>query len=83
MKSIQVTANAGVRMHRRAPDTAELKARKEALERGERTPSRVFCIEQRPDGTFSRVAVDSESQRRRAMLAPQKAPAGKKHLKVI
>ena len=69
MKTIQATAKAGGRMHRRAPDAAELKARKEALERGERTPFRVFRIEKRPDGTFSRVAVDPESQRRKSAKA--------------
>ena len=69
MKSIQATAKAGIHTHRRAPDTAELKARKEALERGERMPSRVFRIEKRPDGTFSRVAVDPESQRRKSAKA--------------
>lgn len=49
-----------------APTTATLKSKKDALERGERTPARVFRIEKRPDGTFSRVAVNPESQRRKS-----------------
>jgi DNA-binding transcriptional regulator YiaG len=51
------------------PTAAALKARKDALMKGERTPSRVFRIEQKPDGTFSRVAVNPESQRRRSAKA--------------
>jgi putative transcriptional regulator len=43
-----------------------LKSRKDALERGARAPSRVFRIERRPDGTFSRVAVNPETQRRKS-----------------
>ena len=53
----------------RAPDVAVLKARKEAMERGERAPSRVFRLERRPDGTIARVAVDPESQRRNSANA--------------
>ncbi|MCF7731678.1 MAG: helix-turn-helix domain-containing protein [Akkermansiaceae bacterium] len=45
------------------PDGEVLKARKEALERGERAPSRVFRLERQPDGSITRVAVDAESQR--------------------
>lgn len=48
---------------------AALKAKKDALERGERTPARVFRIEEKPDGTFSRVAVNPESQRRKSAKA--------------
>jgi DNA-binding transcriptional regulator YiaG len=48
---------------------AALKAKKDALERGERTPSRVFRVEKKPDGTFSRIAVNPESQRRRSAKA--------------
>jgi DNA-binding transcriptional regulator YiaG len=51
------------------PTAAALRARKDALMKGERTPSRVFRIEQKPDGTFSRVAVNPESQRRRSAKA--------------
>jgi DNA-binding transcriptional regulator YiaG len=51
------------------PSAAALKARKDALMKGERPPSRVFRIEQNPDGTFSRVAVNPESQRRRSAKA--------------
>lgn len=52
----------------RAPELADLVARKDALERGERAPSRVFRMESRPDGTVVRVAVDPETQRRRSAL---------------
>jgi DNA-binding transcriptional regulator YiaG len=58
MKAIQATTK-----------TAALKAKKDALERGERTPSRVFSIEKQPDGTFSRIAVNPESQRRKSAKA--------------
>ena len=51
------------------PTAAALKARKDALMKGERAPSRVFRIEQKPDGTFSRVAVNPESQRRKSAKA--------------
>ncbi len=37
---------------------ADLRQRKDALVKGERAPSRVFRIEKRADGTFSRVAVN-------------------------
>jgi hypothetical protein len=53
----------------RAPDASTLKARKEAMERGERAPSRVFRLERRPDGSIARVAVDPESQRRNSAKA--------------
>ena len=49
--------------------TAALKAKKDALERGERTPARVFRIEKKPDGTFSRIAVNPETQRRKSAKA--------------
>lgn len=52
-----------------APTAATLKSKKDALERGERTPARVFRIEKRPDGTFSRLAVNPESQRRKSSKA--------------
>ncbi len=52
-----------------ATKTAALKAKKDALERGERTPARVFSIEKKPDGTFSRIAVDPETQRRKSAKA--------------
>jgi DNA-binding transcriptional regulator YiaG len=58
MKAIQATTK-----------TAALKAKKDALERGERTPARVFSVEKKPDGTFSRIAVNSESQRRKSAKA--------------
>ena len=52
-----------------APATADLKAKKESLARGQRAPSRVFRIEKRADGTFSRVAVNPETQRRKSAKA--------------
>jgi DNA-binding transcriptional regulator YiaG len=69
MKPIQSTAKATGTPARRAPAAAALKAKKETLERGERRPSRVFRMEKRTDGTFSRVAVDPESQRRKSAKA--------------
>lgn len=65
MKAITATTKATVR----TPAVAGLKAKKDALERGERTPSRVFRIEKRPDGTFSRIAVNPETQRRKSAKA--------------
>ncbi len=47
------------------PAASALKAKKDALMKGERAPSRVFRIVQNSDGSFSRVAVNPESQRRR------------------
>ena len=63
MKTIPTTTKAktGRTAASGIPDVAALKARKEAMERGERTPSRVFRLERRPDGTIARVAVDPES----------------------
>ena len=69
MKPNQSTAKATGTPVRHAPAAAALKAKKETLERGERRPSRVFRIEKRADGTFSRVAVDPESQRRKSAKA--------------
>jgi putative transcriptional regulator len=65
MKSIPPTTKAA----RCAPAAAMLKSKKDALERGERAPSRVFRIEKRPDGTFSRIAVNPETQRRKSAKA--------------
>jgi DNA-binding transcriptional regulator YiaG len=71
MKTIPTTTKAktGRAATSRIPDVAVLKARKEALERGERAPSRVFRMEKRPDGTIARVAVNPESQRRNSANA--------------
>ena len=69
MKTIQATAKAGFSTARRSSVAAGLKAKKDALERGERAPARVFRIEKRADGTFARVAVDPESQRRKSAKA--------------
>lgn len=52
-----------------AAHISNLKSRKDALERGERTPSRVFRLEKRPDGSITRIAVDPEAQRRRSATA--------------
>ena len=51
------------------PRPADLKQRKEALLKGERAPSRVFRIEKTADGSFSRVAVNPEAQRRKSAKA--------------
>jgi DNA-binding transcriptional regulator YiaG len=51
------------------PRPADLKRRKDALVKGERAPSRVFRIEKLDDGTFSRVAVKPETQRRKSAKA--------------
>ena len=51
------------------PRPADLKRRKDALVKGERAPSRVFRIEKLADGTFSRVAVNPETQRRKSAKA--------------
>ena len=64
-----IPGSGGCRKLRRAPAVAMLKSKKDALERGERAPSRVFRIEKRPDGTFSRVAVNPETQRRKSARA--------------
>jgi DNA-binding transcriptional regulator YiaG len=65
MKAIQATTKGVVR----SPAPAGLKAKKDALERGERAPARVFRMEKRPDGSFSRVAVNPEIQRRKSAKA--------------
>jgi DNA-binding transcriptional regulator YiaG len=64
MKTIPSTKPVG-----RAPAAAALKSKKDALERGVRAPSRVFRVERRPDGTFSRVEVNPETQRRKSAKA--------------
>jgi DNA-binding transcriptional regulator YiaG len=51
------------------PRPSDLKRRKDALVKGERAPSRVFRIEKLADGTFSRVAVNPETQRRKSAKA--------------
>jgi len=67
MKTIPTTTKAKTRRTaNRAPEVAVLKARKEALERGERAPSRVFRLERQQDGGIVRVAVNSEFQRRKS-----------------
>ncbi len=65
MKATPATTKTTVR----TSAAAGLKAKKDALERGERTPSRVFRIEKRPDGTFSRIAVNPDTQRRQSAKA--------------
>lgn len=46
-----------------AGSAAELKRRKEALEKGETAPSRAFRLKKRSDGSFRRIAVNPETQR--------------------
>ncbi len=64
MKTIPTTTKAKTgRPTSSAPDVAVLKARKEAMERGERAPSRVFRLERQADGSIVRSAVNPERQR--------------------
>ena len=65
----QAKSKTGRAAPHRVPDVAALKARKDALERGERAASRVFRLEKRPDGSIVRVAVDPEAQRQRSAQA--------------
>ncbi len=65
MKASPSTPKAG----NRTPDAAAPKAKKESLVRGERTPSRVFRIEKQANSTFTRVAVNPETQRRKSAKA--------------
>jgi DNA-binding transcriptional regulator YiaG len=65
MKATPINTKASVR----TPAASALKAKKESMVRGERTPSRVFRVEKQPDGTVSRVAVNPESQRRKSAKA--------------
>ena len=51
------------------PTAAELKEKKDALERGRRAPSRVFRLKRRADGGFDRVEVNPEVQRRASARA--------------
>jgi DNA-binding transcriptional regulator YiaG len=71
MKTIPTTTKAktGRAATSSIPDVAVLQARKEALARGERAPSRVFRLEKRSDSTIARVAVNPESQRRNSANA--------------
>jgi DNA-binding transcriptional regulator YiaG len=55
-----------IKMSVRTPAAAELKAKKDSLVRGESKPSRVFRIEKKPDGAFSRTEVNPETQRRKS-----------------
>ena len=48
---------------------SELKSKKEALEKGARTPARVFRLAKNPDGTITRTQLDPEAQRRRTAKA--------------
>ncbi len=64
MKTIPTTTKAKTgRTTSSAPDVAVLKARKEAMQRGERAPSRVFRLERQADGSIVRSAVNPERQR--------------------
>ncbi len=51
------------------PSPASLKAKKESLQRGERAPARAFRIEKQTDGTFARIAVNPETQRKQSAKA--------------
>ena len=64
MKTIPTTTKAKTgRTTSSAPDVAVLKARKEAMQRGERAPSRVFRLERQADCSIVRSAVNPERQR--------------------
>ena len=64
MKTIPTTSKTKTgRSASRAPDVAVLKARKEAMARGERAPFRVFRLERQADGSIVRSAVNPELQR--------------------
>lgn len=65
MKAIPATTKTAASI----PSATTLKAKKNALERGERAPCRVFRIEKKPDGSFSRVAANSETQCRKSAKA--------------
>lgn len=65
MKATQTTTKVSVSTRA----AAGLKAKKDALVRGESRPSRVFRIEKMPDGTFSRTEVNPETQRRKSAKA--------------
>ena len=69
MKSNPKTKQTGRPAGRGTTAAAELKRKKEALEKGERAPSRVFRLKKRADETFSRVAVNPETQRRASAKA--------------
>ena len=56
-------------MKQGVPTAAELKEKKDALERGRRAPSRVFRLKRRADGGFDRVEVNPEVQRRASARA--------------
>ncbi len=51
------------------PGLSGLKAKKDALERGERAAARVFKLEKHPDGTVRRIAVNPETHRREVAKA--------------
>jgi len=46
-----------------------LKAKKDALERGERAAARVFKLDKHADGTVHRIAVNPETHRRKVAKA--------------
>jgi hypothetical protein len=71
----KISTKGTVRRLTKQPIQAEsLKQRKNALERGERAPSRAFRIFKRADGSLSRVALNPESQRRKAATAWKSMP---------
>lgn len=50
-------------------NAAGLKAKKDALQRGERAASRVFKLEMLPDGTIRRIELNPEAHRRQVKKA--------------
>lgn len=50
-------------------NAAGLKAKKDALQRGERAGSRVFKLEKLPDGTIRRIELNPETHRRQVKKA--------------
>lgn len=66
MKAATVHQHSEISGPRAASKAASLKLKKESLQRGEATPSRVFRIEKKADGTFSRTVLNPESHRRKS-----------------
>jgi DNA-binding transcriptional regulator YiaG len=66
MKTKISTKGTGRRLTKQPIQAESLKQRKKSLLSGERAPSRAFRIFKRADGSFSRVAINPESQRRKS-----------------
>jgi DNA-binding transcriptional regulator YiaG len=78
MKTKISTKGTGRRLTKQPIQAESLKQRKNALERGERAPSRAFRIFKRADGSLSRVALNPESQRRKLATAWKSMPEAAK-----